>query len=222
MGLLDDFTTSEARPLPVVLLVDTSGSMRAEGKIEALNAGLAELVETLRQEDDGTGAIHVAVIAIGGDAAELTVPLTPVEELTLPPLQASGRTPMGGAFDLATSLVEDREAIPSRSYRPTIALLSDGIATDDWEGPLKRLLGSERASKAVRIALAIGADADRSCLLRFVDKPDHLRRIDEADRIRDFLQFVSMSVMARSASQDPNADVTVDAPNVPVWQDERF
>jgi uncharacterized protein YegL len=223
MGLLDEFTTSEARPLPVVLMLDTSGSMRADGKVEALSAGLADLVETLRDEDDGTGAIHIAIVTFGGDAAQVEVPLSRVAEVgDVPPLLAAGRTPMGGALDLVTSMLEDRDVIPSRAYRPTIALLSDGIPTDDWEPPMERLLNSERASKATRMALGIGADADRDCLIRFAGSVDGVRRVDEAIRIRDYLQFVSMSVVARSASQDPNAPVTVDAPMVPVWEDQRF
>lgn len=223
MGLLDEFTTSTARPLPVILMLDTSGSMQADGKIEALNAGLVELVDTLRAEDDGTGAIHIAVVTFGGDAARVDVPFSRVSGVAgIQPLQASGRTPMGGALDLVASMIEDREVIPSRAYRPTVALLSDGIPTDDWETPMERLLKGERASKATRMALGIGADADRECLIKFAGSPDGVRRIDEASRIRDYLQFVSMSVVARSASQDPNAPVTVDAPTVPVWQDQQF
>jgi uncharacterized protein YegL len=223
LGLLEEFTTSEARPLPVVLMLDASGSMRADGKIEALNAGLAELVATLRDEDDGTGAIHIAIVTFGGDDARVDVPFSRVSEVAdVQSLQAAGRTPMGGALDLVTSMIEDLDVIPSRSYRPTIALLSDGIPTDDWEPPMERLVNSERASKATRMALGIGADADRACLIKFAGSADGVRRIDEATRIRDYLQFVSMSVIARSASQDPNAPVTVDAPMVPVWEDQQF
>ena len=225
MNLLDHFTTGTPRPLPVILMLDTSGSMRADGKIESLNLGLVDLVETLRAEDDGTGAIHVAVVTFGGDQAELVRPLEPVAQLNVEPLEAAGRTPMGSALQIVSAMVEDRDIIPSRAYRPTIALLSDGIPTDDWEGPLAAFLRGERAQKATRLALGIGADASRDCLREFAGEDHHVRRIDQASQIRDYLQFVSLSVVARSASQDPNADTaetTVDAPDIPVWEDIRF
>ena len=37
MSRLKEFTTQTARPLPVVLLADVSGSMGTDGKIQALN-----------------------------------------------------------------------------------------------------------------------------------------------------------------------------------------
>lgn len=219
MGLLDEFSTSQARPLPVLLLLDSSGSMRAEDKIEALNAGVQELLEALRSEDDGMGSIHVAIISFGGDEAQVALPLQPVADARLERLDAGGRTPLGGAFDLARELLEDRDAIPSRAYRPTIALLSDGIPTDDWEEPLSRLLSSERASKATRMAVGVGADADRNVLTRFADD---VRRIEHASQIRDYLQFVTMTVAEQAASADPDTRGTVDAPHLPRWEDERY
>ena len=219
MGLLDEFSTSQARPLPVLLLLDTSGSMRADDKIEALNVGVQELLDALRNEDDGMGSIHVAVIAFGGDEARTALSLQPVGEAQLERLDAGGRTPLGSAFTLARELLEDRDAIPSRAYRPTVALLSDGIPTDEWEEPLSRLLSSERASKATRMAVGVGADADRNVLLRFADD---VRRIEHAPQIRDYLQFVTMTVVEQAASADPDARGTVDAPHLPRWEDERY
>ena len=42
--------------------------------------------------------------------------------------------------------------MPSRAYRPTLVLVSDGKPNGEWEGPLRRLLTSERAAKAERFA----------------------------------------------------------------------
>lgn len=219
MSLLEEFSTTQARPLPVLLVLDTSGSMRADDKIEALNLGVQELLETLRREDDDLGSIHVAVITFGGDEAELVLELTPVGEAALGRLEAGGRTPLGGAFELARGLMEDRDVIPSRAYRPTIALLSDGIPTDDWEEPLERLLQSERAAKATRMAVGVGADADRNVLSRFADD---VRRIEHAAQIRDYLQFVTMTVVDHASSSDPDSRGTVEAPHLPRWEDERY
>ena len=113
---------------------------------------------------------------------------------------------MGSAFRLATQIVEDRALIPSRAYRPTVVLLSDGQPTDEWKASLDTLLKSERGGKAFRMALAVGADADENVLKAFLNDPEaRVFRADEARQIRQFFRLVTMSVTSRSRSQNPNA-----------------
>lgn len=211
MASLKEFTVSTARPLPVILMADVSGSMAADGKIDALNAAVAEMQAAFsEEEDDGRAEIHLAVVTFGGTAT-LHTPLTPASEAKWTPMSASGRTPMGAALGLVTDLVEDRDRVPSRAYRPTIVLVSDGLPNDEWEEPLKRLLGSERAAKAQRFALAIGADADHGVLRKFLDDPEgRVFEAHEAREIRKFFRWVTMSVTSRSRSGQPNRTVDVD------------
>lgn len=113
---------------------------------------------------------------------------------------------MGAAFDLARLMVEDRNVVSSRSYRPTVVLVSDGQPTDAWQQPLEAFLASERGGKAFRMALAIGADADHGVLKAFLADPSaRVYRADEAKQIRTFFQLVTMSVSSRSRSANPNS-----------------
>jgi uncharacterized protein YegL len=193
MSLLDSFAPIETRPLPVVLLLDTSASMREDDKIDVLNAGVAEMLEELVNADGGNGFIHLSLITFGGDSAELVWAHSPVSDVEFRPLRANGRTPLGQAFQLAHDVIEDRDALPSRAYRPTIALVSDGIPTDrDWSQRLEELITSDRGAKATRFALAIGADADHEMLARFSGGEVH--QAGEATQIRKFLQFVTTTI----------------------------
>ena len=210
MTTAKEFTISSARPLPVILMADVSGSMAADGKIDALNSAVAEMQAAFSEEEDGRAEIHLAIVTFGGRAA-LHLPPTPASDVQWTPMQASGRTPMGAALDIVTDLVEDRDRIPGRAYRPTIVLVSDGLPNDEWEGPLKRLLGSERAAKAQRFALGIGADADHDVLRAFLDDPEgRVFEAHEAREIRKFFRWVTMSVTSRSRSGQPNRTVDVD------------
>lgn len=210
MTSLKEFTVSTARPLPVILMADVSGSMAADGKIDALNSAVTEMQAAFAEEEDGRAEIHLAVVTFGG-AAALHTPLTPASKAKWTPMSAGGQTPMGAALNLVTDLVEDRDRVPSRAYRPTIVLVSDGLPNDEWEGPLKRLLGSERAAKAQRFALAIGADADHGVLRKFLDDPEgRVFEAHEAREIRKFFRWVTMSVTSRSRSGQPNRTVDVD------------
>ncbi len=44
MSKLKEFTASSARPLPVLLLADVSGSISTNGKIDALNDAVQEML----------------------------------------------------------------------------------------------------------------------------------------------------------------------------------
>lgn len=202
---LKSFTASTARPLPVIILADTSGSMSTAGKIEALNTALTDMTRAFAEEDSGRAEIHVAVITFGG-TEQVHQDLASAAQVQLAPLGADGMTPMGGAFDLARAMVEDTQKISGRAYTPAIVLVSDGQPNDDWEPALARLLDSERARKAQRFALGIGEDADAAVLRRFLADPEaKVYSAADARQIKSFFRWVTMSVTTRSRSMNPNA-----------------
>jgi uncharacterized protein YegL len=212
MSKLKEFTAATARPLPVIILADTSGSMSENGKIEALNTALADMVGAFGEEGGGRAEIHVAIITFGG-TAQVHQDFVAASKITIRPLGATGITPMGGAFDIARDLVDDRQKVPGRAYTPTIVLVSDGQPNDTWEPALARLLESERAKKAQRFALGIGADADAAILRRFLANPEgKVYGAADARQIKNFFRWVTMSVTARSRSTNPNAAVVGDFP----------
>jgi uncharacterized protein YegL len=210
MSPITEFTVAAARPLPVILLLDRSGSMTTESKIDVLNESVDRMIRILADEDAGLAEVHAAVFTFGGSTAVLHTPLRPARDVQWSPLAAAGKTPMGGALDLATQLIEDREQLPSRAYRPTLVLVTDGKPTDDWRATFERFQSSERAAKAFRLALAIGSDADVNLLQDFVGPDGRVFTADKSHEIRSFFKFVTMSVTARTRSNSPNAPVEFD------------
>lgn len=198
------YTVAKARPLPVILLLDRSGSMSGE-KIDTLNVAVNQMIESFKSAGQDEAEINLAVISFGGDVS-YDIPLQPVAELSDCRLRASGGTPMGAALRRAKDLLEDKETIPSKGYRPAVVLVSDGAPTDDWEKPMDDFVGSGRSSKCQRFAMAIGTSQDDPVLNRFMhgmEMPVYLA--SDATKIRDFFRFVTMSVSQRSKSQNPNA-----------------
>jgi len=204
---LNEFTAQTARPLPVIILADTSGSMAAEGKIEALNQALREMILTFSTTDDLRAEIYVSIITFGGEA-RLHTNLMPAGQVEFSDLVAAGGTPLGGALDLVMGLLEDQKnTLPRKPYTQTVILVSDGQPTDSgkWEGSLEQLSIQKSARNVDRIALAIGADADVGMLQRFLANPEKkVFRADDARRIKDFFQFVTMAVTTRTRSVNPN------------------
>ena len=203
---MKDFTFHTPRPLPVILLADVSGSMETNGKIDALNLAIEEMLKGFTEEEQARSTIVVGIITFGGDTAVVHTPMTPVGEIKWEPLVADGRTPLGHAFELALDMIEDRDVIPGRAYRPTVILVSDGQATDEWEDSLERFLLAERASKTYRFSMAIGEDADMDILQAFCeDSSPQVFTANDARAIKQFFRWVTMSVSTRSKSINPDS-----------------
>ncbi|HAS6254381.1 TPA: VWA domain-containing protein [Vibrio vulnificus] len=197
------FTTPTAKPLPVVLLLDVSSSMNGD-KIENLNKAVEDMLDTFAQEEKMETEILVSVITFGNQV-ELQVPYTKASQVHWQGLQANGMTPMGTALKMAKAMIEDKETTPSRAYRPTIVLVSDGQPNDSWERPLEDFISEGRSSKCDRMAMAIGRDADETALKRFIEGTPHdLFYAENAGQLHEFFQRVTMSVTMRTQSKNPN------------------
>ena len=222
MTNIDKYTIPPPRMLPVILMADISGSMAVDGKIDALNLAVQQMISDFAGEDAERVEIQVAVITFGGGGAKLHMNLTPSRSIGWTPLVAAGTTPLCDALHSARKMIEDKSIIPGTAYRPTLILISDGIPTDvrgqptdNWRVPLAELIGSERGSKADRFAMAIGADADMSVLGEFVGKAgQEVFRADEGAKIRRFFQWVTMTVSMRSRQMDPNAVISADSVSI--------
>ncbi len=210
-----NFTLATARPFPVILVADTSGSMGQNGKIEALNLAVREMVDLFSRENGLRAELQVAVIVFGGDGARLHVPLTPARSLKWTDVTASGPTPLGAAIDMLRGLLEDANVVPSRAYRPAVVLLSDGRPNDEhrWPRAVTEYLGSDRASKATRFVVAIGTDADERPLRAFLGSESAtIHRPETASELQELLYAVSQSICVSSRGVHPGENLDLDSP----------
>lgn len=208
---------TEGRTLPVFLLVDVSGSMSGE-KIGTVNTAIKEMLATLRSIQNPRGIIKVCIITFGDKGANIIKPLSEISLDDAYQLGANGGTPMGAAFEALGSLLQDKSIVSSRDYTPTAILISDGQPTDfngsqdsvesiisSWK-PLANLLDPlTRSSKAIRLAMGIGADANYNVLKAFVNNPEvPVIKANDNGTIANFFKWVTMSVSTRSVSANPN------------------
>lgn len=205
-----NYTVSEPKSIPVVLLLDTSSSMLTDGKIDNLNKAVEQMIEAFKKAETMEVFIKVAIITFGNNGVELHTPLTEVSNIEFSPLKAGGSTPMGTALKMAKDMIEDKDIIKGRDYRPAVVLVSDGMPNDDWRGPLYDFVNTGRTKKCDRLALAIGSDADKDVLNMFIDGCDNpLFFAEDAADIVEKFKFITMSVTTRSKSSNPNQTINV-------------
>jgi uncharacterized protein YegL len=209
----------QGRPVALVVLADTSGSMTGE-PISILNSSLATMVQDLQSDTTIKDLVHLVLITFD-DTARIVVPLTPISQGRLPQLQANGMTAMGAAFKLAESELADTSRITSRWTMPVIALCSDGKPNDpgpndpQWEQALHSLKSHERVQQANRVALAIGSAADLNVLRRFIDSGNpeedgpRLVEADKPERIKEFFRLLTFLTKVHTKTQGKQRSIPI-------------
>lgn len=197
-----EFKAQKKKILPLILLLDISTSMK--NCITELNRATREMIEELAKQESLKAEIHICIITFGGYSAELHQSLAPVSQIELEEFQANGSTPLGGALRIAKGIVEDRNQIPSDSYRPMVVLMSDGEPNDlGWEENLRAFIEDGRSKKCERLALGIGNEYDKEVLKNFSSN-GKIYEAEDAKNLVDFFHFVTMTVKEKSISSNPN------------------
>lgn len=194
------------RRLPVYLLFDCSGSMAGE-PIAAMEMGLRNLIGDLRYDPVCIDSVWVSIILFSS-AVELLTPLTWVDEIEIPPLDASGTTSLGEAIDFVSSQIDSEVKNTNDhqkgDWKPVVFVFTDGEPTDDWEVSVDTF---HQSGKAVIVACGAGPEADDDVLKRL---GHHAIRLHDTQpgTLANFMQWVSVSVTSRShsvgvSSKDP-------------------
>jgi uncharacterized protein YegL len=146
--------------------------MAYEGKIQALNNAIREAIPHMQEAADSQPQADVLVRAIAfSEGANWLLDPTPVQDFVWEDVAAKGTTDFGRALEMV-SLVLHVPPMSDRALPPVLVLVSDGQPTDDFEAGLDTLMAEPWGRRAVRIAIAIGRDADDDVLRRFIAKPE--------------------------------------------------
>jgi uncharacterized protein YegL len=198
------------RQLHFIWLADCSGSMSENGKIQALNHAIRETLPHMVKAASESHNATVLVRAIRfADHADWHVSTpTPVEQFRWTDMSAGGLTHMGDALRLVADEL-GRLTNRERMLPPVLVLVSDGQPTDDFAGGLRALMSQELGRKAVRIAIAIGADADRERLQEFIGSTDRtVLQANNPETLVSYIRWASTAVLKSVSSPVSQATIT--------------
>jgi len=118
---------------PVVLVLDTSGSMSGN-PIDELNKALVKLKEDILSDPILTQRLEVGIVCFDDDArVERPIDLITVDT-NMPSLDVGGVTNVVSGINKAIEIVEERKQFYKTNgeqyYRPFIVLFTDGAPTN--------------------------------------------------------------------------------------------
>ena len=156
------------RQLNFFFVVDCSGSMTGD-KMASLNYAIRSAIPAMRTAatDNADNDVLLRVISFSDSAHWMADSAVPVADFNWHDLAASGESAMGQSFEMLAKVLTLKK-LPGRQIPPVIVLLSDGLPTDDVDAGLAALNAADYGKMAVRIAIAIGSDADMLTLQSFI------------------------------------------------------
>ena len=110
-------------------------------------------------------------------------------------VQASGLTSLGAACQELNSKLSRSGFMQaaSGSFAPAIILLSDGGPTDDFQGGLNKLKNNNWFKAAIKIAIAIGDDADKDVLKDFTGTNEAVFTVHNIDALKQVIRVVAVT-----------------------------
>jgi uncharacterized protein YegL len=207
------------RPLHFIFICDCSGSMSVDGKIQALNYAIKAAIPLMREAaaDNPNAQVLVRALKFSNGAQWHLSQATPVENFEWTDLSTDTVTDMGKAL----SMVAEQLKIPpmtDRALPPVLVLISDGQPTDDFNSGLRKLMEQPWGKKAVRVAIAVGTDADLEVLQKFIGNPElPVLQANNPDALVNRIKWVSTAVLrSASAPASQNQSASIPSGNVPI------
>ena len=189
MGLLDETVSVPRRTMTLFFLIDTSGSMEGN-KIGAVNDAVVNVLPMLNDisETNPDAEIKVAALEFSSGVNWLC----------------------GACAELAAKLSRNGGFMQSASgsFAPAIILLSDGGPTDNYDVGLAKLQGNNWFKSAIKIAIAIGDDADKDVLKQFTGNSEAVITVHNIDALKQIIRVVAVTSSQIGSKSSTAGDVT--------------
>ncbi len=214
MSLLDEVVSVPRRTMTLFFLVDTSGSM-AGSKIGAVNDAVTNVMPMLNEisESNPDAEIRAAALEFSTGVRWLYSEPKPASEFIWQDVSAGGLTSLGEAcLELNSKLSRSGfMKSASGSFAPAVILLSDGGPTDDYKNGISHLKNNNWFKAAIKIAIAIGEDADINVLSEFTGTSEAVFTVHNIDALKQIIRVVAVTSSQIGSKSSSAGDSTKQA-----------
>lgn len=207
-NLLEDLEFAD-NPEPrctCVILVDTSSSMQAGGRIDKVNEALQDFASLIRQDSLTARRVDIAIISFNTTVELVTDFTSGLDFNPPPPLRARGGTKLAAAVLDGLQRCEERKEVYRANniayYRSFLMVLTDGRPEHDSPADITAAAAAvqdaeKQRKAAVRCFGIAGADVDA---IRAIIPGTHQELLDPS-QLPAALEWLSNSMTAISESQ---------------------
>lgn len=196
MSLLDETVEVPRRTMTLFFMIDTSGSMYGN-KIGAVNDAVVNVLPMLNDISDQNpdAEIKVAALEFSSSCSWLYNEPKLASDFVWQDVQAGGLTSLGEACSELNSKLSRSGFMKSASgsFAPAIILLSDGGPTDNFEAGLAKLRANNWFKNAIKVAIAIGDDADQMVLTEFTGNSEAVFTVHNIDALKQIIRIVAVT-----------------------------
>ena len=196
MSLLDEVVRVPRRTMTLFFVIDTSGSMMGN-KIGAVNDAVINVLPMLNEisEINPDAEIKVAALEFSSGANWLYSEPKLASEFVWQDVTAGGLTSLGEACSELNAKLSRTGFMQaaSGSFAPAIILLSDGGPTDDYKSGISKLKNNNWFKAAIKVAIAIGDDADLKVLEEFTGTNEAVFTVHNIDALKQIIRVVAVT-----------------------------
>ena len=185
------------RTMVLFFLVDTSGSMSGD-KIGAVNEAIREVIPEIKDisAENADALIKIAVLEFSSGARWLYERPVDSDLFVWNNMEAGGVTDLGEAFKMLNEKLSFSKGFMADaigSYAPAIFMMSDGEPTDEYKKGLEELRKNKWFKVAIKVAVAIGADANTEILKEFTGNEECVLTVRSPQALRKMIRFASVT-----------------------------
>ena len=211
MGLLDNESIPR-RKMTLFFMIDTSGSM-VGSKIGSVNDAIENVLPMIGEisDENPDAEINVAALEFSTGTHWLYDEPKEAKEFIWQKVEADGLTSLGEACEELNKKLSRNGGFmssPSGCFAPAIILLSDGGPTDNFEGGLRSLQGNSWYKNAIKIAIAIGDDADKEVLKQFTGFSEAVITVHNIDALKKMIRIIAITSSQIGSKSTSATDTT--------------
>jgi uncharacterized protein YegL len=210
MGKFDETEGVVARTMVLFFMADTSGSMSGK-KIGTLNEAIKNVIPEIQSisEKNADAKIKIAAMKFSCGAEWLYPEPIEVENFKWKYIDTDGWTDFGAACKMLNEKLSQKTGFMNAaagSFAPAIFLLSDGEPTDEYQAALQQLKSNNWFKSAIKVAVAIGDDANEDVLTEFTGNKEAVVTVHTPEALSKLVHFIAVtSSQVGSKSQDASA-----------------